>query len=369
LKILYFSRQYTSHDHRFLSAMVSQGFSPWFLKLEPRDRALESRPLPEGVQALHWQSDRLSGPARLLDLKRLLGEVRPDLALAGPVQRTAFLLALAGFRPLVSMSWGYDLLIDARRSRAWEWATRFTLRRSAAMLGDCAAIRRLAVGYGMHPDRIVTFPWGVDLAHFSPGPEFSDPVSPVFTLLCTRGWEPIYGVDVIARGFVQAAQALKAQGGPELRLLMLGGGSQAGLLRQIFQQGGVLEQVSFPGQVGFAGLPRYYRMADLYLSASHSDGSSISLLESMACGTPVLVSDIPGNQEWITPGEQGWLFPDGDAAALAEGIVRAVQERRRLPEMGRRARQLAEERASWERNAQQLSTLFRLALKPVRKNS
>ena len=58
-----------------------------------------------------------------------------------------------------------------------------------------------------------------------------------------------------------------------------------------------------------------YRAADLYLSASHSDGSSVSLMEALGCGLPVLVSDIPGNREWVTDGEQGWLFPDGDDAA------------------------------------------------------
>jgi glycosyltransferase involved in cell wall biosynthesis len=131
------------------------------------------------------------------------------------------------------MSWGYDLIFDARRSPLWAWATRYTLQRSAIMIGDCDAIRRLATSYGMHPERIVTFPWGIDLQHFHPGGrEQKDPGT--FTLFSTRTWEPIYGVDVIAQAFVIAAQQR-----PELRLVMLGGGSQDGMLRRIFEQGGV----------------------------------------------------------------------------------------------------------------------------------
>jgi hypothetical protein len=66
------------------------------------------------------------------------------------------------------MSWGYDLIQDAERNALWRWATRFTLRHSAAMVGDCETIRQLATSYGMPDERIVTFPWGVDLQHFSP---------------------------------------------------------------------------------------------------------------------------------------------------------------------------------------------------------
>jgi glycosyltransferase involved in cell wall biosynthesis len=100
----------------------------------------------------------------------------------------------------------------------------------------------------------------------------------------------------------------------------------------------------------------------LYISASHSDGTSISLLEAFACGIPAIVSDIPGNQEWVTPGENGWLFPDGDAEALASVILNAVEQRQTLPEMGRNARLLAEARADWEKNFPQLEKVYTIAL-------
>jgi glycosyltransferase involved in cell wall biosynthesis len=164
-------------------------------------------------------------------------------------------------------------------------------------------------------------------------------------------------VEVIAQAFAQAACEL-----PELRLVMTGNGSQAVRLRQIFERAGVTERVSFPGHIHQADLPDYYRSADLYLSASHSDGSSISLLEAMACGCPVLVSDIPGNCEWVQPGVQGWLFPDGDARALAQAIIHAVQNRSALDEMGKAARALAEQRADWKINFPRLFQAYEMAL-------
>ena len=54
------------------------------------------------------------------------------------------------------------------------------------------------------------------------------------------------------------------------------------------------------------------------MSASLSDGSSVSLMEAMASGLPVLVSDIPGNREWVTE-ENGWLFAVNDVTVIAGG--------------------------------------------------
>lgn len=381
MRILYFSRDYTSHDYRFLQALAGTEHKVYFLQLERRGQALEDRPLPAEIEQIHWAGGRSpaglkEAPRLLFDLKRVIRLVKPDLIQAGPLQRTAFLVALAGFRPLVSVSWGYDLLVDASRNAAWRWATRYALSHSAAMVGDCETIRRLAVKHGMPEEHIVTFPWGVDLEHFiplSPKPSSAGSPSPLeggaastrashpFVILSTRSWEPVYGVEVIARAFVSAARQC-----PELQLVMLGNGSLSTGLRQIFAQGDVDERVMYPGQVKFTELPRYYQRADLYVCASHADGSSISLLEAMACGKPALVSDIPGNREWVaSEGEVGWLFPDGNVNALAQAMLNAVGQRDRLEEMGRQARLLAERRANWKVNFSRLGEAYEIALSKV----
>ncbi len=218
------------------------------------------------------------------------------------------------------------------------------------------SLRQKAIDLGMPPDRIVTFPWGVALTAFTPGaPKLTHHKE--FKLLSTRSWEPIYGVDILAHAFVKAARKC-----PDLHLCMLGNGSQADELRRIFIDGGVRKQVEFPGQISQEDLPHYYQEADLYVSASHSDGTSISMLEAMACGCPVLVSDIPGNREWVEPGVNGCWFPDVDVDALVAKILNVIENRHQLPEMGMVARQLAERRADWKLNFQELLKAYTMAL-------
>jgi glycosyltransferase involved in cell wall biosynthesis len=283
-----------------------------------------------------------------LGLQRIIRRIKPDLIHAGPIQTCAFIAVLTGFRPILTMSWGFDLMKDVHRGRWWEFATRYTLKRSTYFTSDANVTRDKAVEYGMNPKKTVVFPWGVDLTHFSPSSVVHRPSSG-FTIFCNRSWEPNYGVDVLARAFVKVAQQR-----PEVSLMLLAGGSQGPVIRQILSSGGILDRVTFAGQIGQKDLPRYYHMADLYISPSHVDGSSVSLMEALACGLPCLVSDIPANEEWVFEGQNGWLFPDGNADVLAAKILSAIENRKLLPEIGVNARHTAEEKANWPENVKKL---------------
>ncbi|MCL4531103.1 MAG: glycosyltransferase family 4 protein [Chloroflexi bacterium] len=360
MRIIYFSKDYSPHDHRFLAALAETDHEVFYLKLENSARQIEDRPVPSKIQQVLWAGGQNQFrwrdlPRLVFDFKRVVREIKPDLVHAGPIQTCAFIAALSGFHPLLTMSWGFDLMQDVHKNWRMERITRYVLRNSDFFTSDAQVTRDRAVAYGMKPNRTVVFPWGVDLKHFRRTTESR--ISNVakrktqiknqkpFTLFCNRSWEPRYGVDVLAKAFVKVTQQ-----NPNVNLLLLNGGSQAQLLRNIFMNGGVLDRVQFGGQVSQKDLPRWYHMADLYISPSHVDGSSVSLMEALACGLPALVSDIPANKEWVSDGVNGWLFRDNDPNDLAGKILTVVAQRKRLTEIGRAARKSAEERADWKKN-------------------
>jgi glycosyltransferase involved in cell wall biosynthesis len=360
-RILYFSTDYSPHDHRFLAAIRDGGHEAFHVRLQANLRQVEDRPVPEGVQIVQWVGGKdkfrwLDLPKYVLSLQRIIRQIKPDLIHAGPIQTCAFIAALTSFRPLLTMSWGFDLMDDVHRNWWHEQITHYVLRNSTYFIGDVMVTRDKAVTYGMNPEHTIIFPWGVDLEHFAPS-IVHRPSSEAFTLFCNRAWEPRYGVDVLAKAFVKVAGAT-----PNARLMLLGSGSQGARIRQILLNGGVLDRVTFGGQVSQIELPRWYHWADVYISPSHVDGSSVSLMEALACGLPCLVSDIPANQEWVTEGENGWLFRDGDADALAAKILQAFDQRKSLPKIGQAARVVAEERADWTKNSAKLLLAYQQAL-------
>jgi len=360
VRILYFSRDYSPHDHRFLSALAGSGYDVFYVRLERGPHQTEDRPVPSNIEQVQWAGGQglfrwRDVPRLVMSLRKVIKHVQPDLIHAGPIQTCAFIAVLTGFRPILTMSWGFDLMNDALRNQWWQWVTRYTLRRSTYFTSDAQVTRDKAVAYGMDPQRTVVFPWGVDLEHFSPSTGDPRPDTG-FTLFCNRSWGPNYGVDVVARAFVKVAAQRE-----DVSLMLLGGGSQGAVIRDILINGGVMDRVTFPGFISNNDLPRFYHMADLYISASHVDGSSVSLMEALACGLPCAVSDIPANREWVTDGFNGWIFSDGDADALAHIILRVMENRGQLIESSHNARKTAEEKADWKKNFNKLIEAYKLA--------
>ena len=358
MKILYFSLGYSTHDYRFLKAISDGRHEVHFVQLEGNRRQVESRSVPENVNQVIWKGGRepftwSKLPSLVMDFKRLLRDLKPDLVHAGPIQTCAFIAVLAGASPLLTMSWGFDLMDDVHKGWMWEFATQYTLKRSTFFTSDANITKDKAIAYGMDAEKTIVFPWGVDLEHFRIRNAEGRIDQEGFVLFCNRSWEPRYGVDVLARAFVKVAQQRE-----DVRLILLGGGSQGAYLRKIFQSGGVDEYVTYGGQISQTELPRWYHMADLYISPSHVDGSSVSLMEALACGMPCLVSDIPANKEWVFENENGWLFRDGDVDHLAEKILAAMNQREKLPEIGRASRSEAEKRADWKKNVAALMEVY-----------
>jgi glycosyltransferase involved in cell wall biosynthesis len=354
MKILYFSRDYSPHDHRILTAIQAGGHEAWYLRLENSGRNLESREIPAGINLVEWSKLHkkfrwVDVPGLVLDFKRILTDIKPDIVHAGPIQTVGLIAALSGFHPMISMSWGFHLMQHADRNLWYRWVTRNVLGKSDWLFGDCLAVMNKAARFGYDLKRSTFFPWGIDLDHFHPG-ENQDITRKLgwkdaFILFCNRSWEPQYGVDVVARAFVKASKA-----NPNLRLLLLGSGSQGEHIKAILDAGSVSDRFHMPGQIPFTSLPEYYRAADLYISASHTDGSSVSLMEALGCGVPAAVSNIAGNLEWISPGEQGWIFNDGDDNALAGIMQQASLSRVDLAVMSLKARHKAEKFANWKIN-------------------
>lgn len=362
LRVLYISRGYTTHDHRFLNSFVGAGWVPTHLPLG-RER-LDKRPLPDGVLTASWGSDtgELATPAdwqnrrnRLIDL---LSDTDPDVIIAGPVQSGALLAALARAKPLVTVSWGTDLLVDADASEEARFFTRYTLDNSAGVFGDCRAVREAVHRHSSIPDdRIVTFPWGIDLARFNPGPSSLTLRSDLGwgdneVFISTRSWEPVYAVDVLVRAFALVVERL-----PSARLLLLGDGSLEREVRHLITQVGLEDFVHAPGRAPYDLLPEYFRLADAYVSAAISDGTSISLLEAMACGLPVVVSNSFGNLEWVREGVNGALAPPGDVESLSAAMLSVVSRQSDIARMREANIATAQSRANWDDNFPRLVTL------------
>ncbi len=155
-------------------------------------------------------------------------------------------------------------------------------------------------------------------------------------------------------------EALAQINRPDLHLILVGG--KGWLYDEIFarvQALGLEKRVRFVGYVPDEELPLWYNTAVLLTFPSVYEGFGLPLVQSLACGTPVIAADASAMPEAV--GDAGWLFPPQDASALAERIIEACDDSNQLAQ--KRARGLAQgQRFSWRTAGLQTADIYRHAL-------
>ncbi|HEY3216727.1 MAG TPA: glycosyltransferase family 4 protein [Candidatus Eisenbacteria bacterium] len=330
------------HTWRWVEYFRSRGHEVevWSLERGPetlRAHSLGVPPLPGFVRY------PLAAPA----LARALARFDPDLVDAHFVPNYGLLAVLVARHPLSVAAWGSDLLLArgaAQRARAG-----FVLRRADLILADAENLARAARVLGAPEQRVRCIPWGIDLERFRPtGARDSG------LLLSTRRLEPIYDLKTLLAG---VAPVLHRRVGT--RLVIAGEGSQRRALESIAAATLPADRFQFVGTLDATSLAGWLARADLYLSASRSDSTSVSLLEAMASGAVPVVSDLEGNREWVQEGVGARLFRPGDPASLTQAVEAALDD----PPWAERARahnrSVAESRADGARGLARIESLFR----------
>lgn len=184
----------------------------------------------------------------------------------------------------------------------------------------CQALKDEMVGLGVAPDRITPLRNGVDLERFAPMDRAQARAElgiEGFTLISVGGLDPRKAHDLTIRALTLL---------PDVKLLIAGRGPELKRLEALAAEVKVQDRVTFLGSVAQPELKKYYNAADAMVLASSREGWANVLLESMACGTPVVASNVWGTPEVVGAPEAGVLMEDRTFEKLAEGVKRLRAE-------------------------------------------
>ncbi len=210
-----------------------------------------------------------------------------------------------------------------------------------------------------YPDLPMTIiPNGVDTGRFSlaapPWPQFDDDV---LTILFVGRMDPRKGAKYLFGALPHLEERLA-----RYRVVVVG----TGWMKKYYDAYIPLplrHRVAFVGYASPEDLPRYYRSADVYCSpATGNESFGIVLLEAMACGTPVVASDIDGYRSVIASGQEGLLVPARSQRRLADAIIDLANDPDRRRRMGDAGRQKALS-YDWTKITDQIETVYQEALK------
>ncbi len=189
---------------------------------------------------------------------------------------------------------------------------------------------------------------GIDVTAYEPS--YKIPIGPL--RLVTVGWlAPRKGQEYA----IQAIRLVHAAG-VNARLVLVGSGEDETKLRQMATELGVNDMITFAGEHPD---PRpFLSSADVFLLPSRQEGFSNAILEAMACGLPVIATDVGGNAEAIVQNRGGLIVEPENPEALAAAITQMGANRHELPDMGRFNRERVAERFSLKASAQSLANWY-----------
>ncbi len=199
-------------------------------------------------------------------------------------------------------------------------------------------------GWKVAPEKIKVIPNGVDLNRFKAPSQISEPVTKM------ERKEKVFIIGTVARldavknlsCLLQAAQGL-LKNHPEIRLKLLwvGDGPLRIRLQEEAQTLGLSEHIEFAGE--HKDVENWYPRFTVFTNTSVYEGMSNTLLEAMACGLPLVASDVPGNALWLRENENTLFFPSGNAEMLAEKLLKLWMNPRLCLELGKNNRARAEQ--------------------------
>ena len=229
----------------------------------------------------------------------------------------------------------------------------YTLRKATRVIAVCDALKQAMVPLGGQPEKISVIPNGVDSKKFYPISQREARTSlnlPDWKIIVSvGGLIPRKGFDLLIKSFHQVAEKMNKE---KVLLVILGDGPERGRLHELVIELCLTDQVRFGGDILHSELYRWYSAADLSCLASSREGWPNVVLESMACGTPVVATAIWGTPEIISSPTVG-ILSERNEVDLAEALERGLSkpwDREQIVQFAHRH--------GWEQVAKSVSNVF-----------
>ncbi len=259
-------------------------------------------------------------------------------------------------KPVVITARGTDLNVIPQY-RLPRHMIKWAAAHAAGLVTVCSALKDRLVELGIAPERAMVLRNGVDLQRFRPVDRDAVRTRLNFTgttLLSVGNLIPLKGHEIAIRALTLL---------PDCNLVIAGQGPMHGALVELARDIGVADRVTFAGVLSQEDLRLYYGAADALILASSREGWANVLLESLACGTPVIATNVGGTAEVITSPAAGLLFNRRTPQALAQAVRRLFE---RAPE--RAVTRRYAEQYSWSATTEgQLELYSRILSAPRRR--
>jgi glycosyltransferase involved in cell wall biosynthesis len=308
-----------------------------------RDRVVPDVPVEYIPPSKNFGFYPIAQILRLAHLYKIMKDRRPDIV------HTFFFWSIIYGR-LLKLAGTVMTLVENREDQGFNWGRHeYLLLRWTNHLPDkiicvAEAVKQVVMAReGIEESRIEVVNNGIDIKDDSTGTaeatrqELGFDADHLVLGMVANYNRPVKGVS----DFLDAIPAIISEI-PEARFLFVGGGDEEHALRDKARTLGVAPYVIFAGYK--KDIHRYYEIMDISVLTSFSEGLSLTLLESMAYGIPIVATHVGGNPELVVEGETGFLVPVNNSPILVDRIVKLLSNPELRRNMGKKGRLRVEQK-------------------------
>ncbi len=346
------------HDYRFLKKLAPDYEVTLLLYETNNPLSEEIRSIP-GLNIIVRKTLKKSLPLTdLFYFKRLVKKLRPDIIHSGYLWQAGAVAAYSGFHPHLSMAWGSDVLVEPGKNPLIKKLVRKVVTTADHIQCDAEYVKtKIISDYGVASDKFTVFPWGIDLKMFSVLDRASccrglGIPADKFVVLFSRPLEPIYDLNTLLDGFHSFCEDKE-----DVIMLIAHEGSLLPVVKKYAEQYGLDNKIRLTGWIPNDKIPRLFNAADVFISTSLSDGTSLSLLEAMACGKGLVLTKLPSIMEWVGD-ENGLLINTESPDEVCSALNKYYHNRSLISLHGKKNIEIAKERADWDKNYLMLKEIY-----------
>ncbi|MFX1535010.1 MAG: glycosyltransferase family 4 protein [Promethearchaeota archaeon] len=273
-------------------------------------------------QVVSFGYNLLRLPLIIKELKKITRQISPDVIHAHQITPSGLWAAVSNYHPFIMTPMGSDVLVHARENFIYRLITRYVFSKADLITSDSIILQEAILELGGRHEKNYIIQNGVDFKVFNPNVDGSNirkklglGNSPV--ILSTRGIAPLYNIDCIVKAIPKVLESL-----PDAQFLFTYIKEDSiSTVKELVKKLGFDASVKFIGCVDHKEIPFYHAAADILVSVPSSDSSPCSVYEAMACGTPVVISDLPWTKHFMKNRENAMIVPVKRSEAIAGAIL------------------------------------------------
>lgn len=284
-------------------------------------------------------------------IKKLINEIKPDILHSHYATSYGLLGMASGFHPFAISAWGSDIYEFPNLNKFNKILLKRILNSADAVCSTSYAMAEEMKKY--YEKDIAITPFGVDTNKFS----CTIPVlsKEFITIGIAKNLHKVYGVEYLVRAFADLCDEWKAD---ELRLLIVGDGSEKESLEQLSKELGISSKVQFTGNVDNDKVPEYLNKMDIVCIPSINESFGVAAVEAAACSRPVIASNIGGLKEIVLDEFNGYLVEVQNSKDIKDKILNLLKDKNKLIEFSQNTREFILEKYDWESNAKIMEELY-----------